>query len=81
MVIIFSPYPNNTILIITYFPIYTQVIIQSRIREQGHRQIIRKELPALQEFYWGDSFWTDGFFVETVGEVSFDKIKDYIKNQ
>jgi len=44
-------------------------------------RIIRKEFPGLIEFYWGDSFWADGFFVETVGQVSLDKIKEYIKAQ
>ena len=44
-------------------------------------RVIRKEFPELIEFYWGDSFWGDGFFVETVGQVSVDKIRDYIKNQ
>jgi putative transposase len=45
--------------------------------------IIRKEFPKLQEFYWGksDSFWCDGFFVETVGQVNEAKIKEYIQNQ
>ena len=46
--------------------------------------IIRKEFPKLKEFYWGkpkDSFWSDGFFVETVGQVSEAKIKEYIQNQ
>ncbi len=44
-------------------------------------RIIRKEFPKLEEFYWGDSFWSDGFFVETVGQVNVKKIRDYIKNQ
>ena len=44
-------------------------------------RIIRKEFPSLEEFYWGDRFWGDGFFVETVGQVNVAKIKDYIKNQ
>jgi putative transposase len=45
--------------------------------------IIRKEFPELKEFYWGkaDSFWCDGFFVETVGRVNEDKIKEYIQSQ
>lgn len=45
--------------------------------------MIRKEFPSLKEFYWGksDSFWSDGFFVETIGQVSEDKIKEYIRNQ
>ncbi len=44
-------------------------------------RIIRKEFPELVEFYWGDSLWGDGFFVETVGQISVDKMRDYIKGQ
>ena len=45
--------------------------------------VIRKEFPKLEEFYWGkaDSFWCDGFFVETVGQINESKIKEYIQNQ
>ena len=45
--------------------------------------IIRKEFPHLEEFYWGkaDSFWGDGFFVETVGQINETTIKEYIRNQ
>lgn len=45
--------------------------------------IIRKEFPHLAEFYWGkaESFWADGFFVETVGQVNEAVIKEYIRNQ
>ena len=44
-------------------------------------RIMRKEFPSLEEFYWGDSFWSDGFFVETIGQVNLEKIKEYIQNQ
>ena len=44
-------------------------------------RIIRKEFPSLEEFYWGDNFWSEGFFVETVGQISENAIKNYIKNQ
>ena len=45
--------------------------------------IIRKEFPELKEFYWGksDSFWCDGFFVETVGQLNEENIREYILNQ
>ena|SRR6202142_4663026 len=45
--------------------------------------LIRKEFPHLEEFFWGkaDSFWGDGFFVETVGQVNEAVIKEYIRNQ
>ena len=44
---------------------------------------IRTEFPKLKEFYLGTtkSFWGDGFFVETVGQVNESKIREYIQNQ
>ena len=47
----------------------------------GSSRLIRKEFPELEEFLWGDSFWGDGYFAETVGQVNEDKIRQYIKNQ
>ena len=44
-------------------------------------RIIRKEFPELEEFYWGDNFWAEGYFAETVGSVSLEIIKNYVKNQ
>lgn len=47
----------------------------------GSSRVIRKEFPDLRAFLWGDSFWADGYFIETVGRVSEASIKKYIKNQ
>ena len=44
-------------------------------------RIIRKEFPELEEVYWGDSFWCDGYFAETVGHCNVEKILAYVKNQ
>ena len=44
-------------------------------------RIIRYEHPELQEFLWGKSFWADGYFAETCGQVSEEKIREYIRNQ
>ena len=45
--------------------------------------LIRREFPKLAEFRWGraDSFWADGYFVETVGQVNEARIREYIVNQ
>ena len=42
---------------------------------------IRREFPELEEFLWGDSFWADGYFAETVGKVDELVIKRYIRHQ
>ena len=47
----------------------------------GSSRIMRKEYPELEDFLWGDSFWADGYFAETVGQVNEEVIKNYIKNQ
>ena len=42
---------------------------------------LRKEFPELEEFYWGNSFWADGYFAETVGVCNLNTIRDYVRNQ
>ena len=44
-------------------------------------KIIREEFPELQEFLWGNSFWADGYFAETSGQVNESSIREYIRNQ
>ena len=48
----------------------------------GSSRVIRKEFGnELEEFIWGDSFWSDGYFAETIGHVNESIITSYIKNQ
>lgn len=47
----------------------------------GSSRKVREEFPDLKEFLWGDSFWADGYFAETVGRVNEDIIREYVKNQ
>jgi putative transposase len=47
----------------------------------GTSRIIRKEYPELREFLWGDSFWADGFFAETVGKADEEVVRRYIRDQ
>ncbi len=48
----------------------------------GSSKIIRQEFRwLLKEVYWGNSFWADGFFAETVGKVDLEIIKKYVRDQ
>jgi len=47
----------------------------------GTSLVLRKEYPELEEFLWGDSFWADGYFAETVGKVDEEVVKRYIRDQ
>ncbi|MBI4377591.1 MAG: IS200/IS605 family transposase [Nitrospinae bacterium] len=43
---------------------------------------IFKEYPWLKKHLWGGGFWSDGYFVRTVGDkVTADVIRRYIKYQ
>jgi putative transposase len=44
-------------------------------------KVVREEFPEIKKYLWGKSFWADGYFSVTVGEVSEEKIRAYIKNQ
>ena len=45
----------------------------------GSSKVLRKEFPEIKEFLWGDSFWADGYFAETVGTSNYFQVKKYIK--
>lgn len=47
----------------------------------GSSRVIRKEFPELEEFLWGDSFWSNGYFAESIGSKNESVIRNYIKNQ
>jgi len=52
-----------------------------QIFKGGTSRVLRKEFPEMEEFLWGDSFWADGYFAETVGQVNEDIVKKYIRLQ
>ncbi len=52
-----------------------------KILKGGTSRVIRKEFPELEEFLWGDSFWADGYFAETIGQVNEEIVRKYIRNQ
>jgi REP element-mobilizing transposase RayT len=43
---------------------------------------IFKKVPSVKKQLWGGEFWSDGYFVSTVGEHGNERlIGDYVKNQ
>jgi putative transposase len=47
----------------------------------GSSRALRKEFAELDEFLWGDSFWCDGYFAESVGRTEELVIRRYIQQQ
>jgi putative transposase len=52
-----------------------------QLLKSGSSKVIRVEFPEIEEFLWGDSFWADGYFAESIGVKNESTIKKYIKNQ
>ena len=42
---------------------------------------LRKEFPQTKEFLWGDSFWSDSYFIASTGQVSLDVLMQYVESQ
>ena len=72
-------------------PDHVHILIQYKTKENisdivkqlkgGTSRIIRKEFPELEEFLWGDSFWADGYFAESIGVANEEMITKYIEEQ
>jgi putative transposase len=62
-------------------PTYSPTKIVTKVKSITAREIFSK-VPSVKEQLWGGEFWTDGYFVSTVGEhATEDVIRQYIKNQ
>ena len=62
-------------------PTYSPMRIVTKVKSITAREIFSK-VPMVKTQLWGGEFWTDGYFVSTVGEhANEDVIREYIKNQ
>ena len=43
--------------------------------------LLQDEFPQLKRRYWGQHMWGRGYFCATVGNVTEEMIREYIKNQ
>ncbi len=42
----------------------------------------RRDFPdEVQKYYWKPYFWTDSYFITTIGSNTIDVVTEYIKNQ
>jgi len=60
---------------------YSVMKIVTMIKSITAREVF-KRCPEVKEQLWGGEFWTDGYFVSTVGKHgNEDMIRDYVKKQ
>lgn len=52
------------------------------LKQQSTIEIWRRHKTELRKHYWVENtFWTDGYFCSTIGEVSSKTLKHYIRTQ
>ena len=62
-------------------PTYSPTKIVMKIKSITAREIF-SEIPNVKKKLWGGEFWSDGYYVSTVGEHANENvIREYIKNQ
>ena len=72
---------NHVHFLVQSVPNQSPANIIKIIKSITARQILL-ECPEVQKWLWGGKFWTDGYFVATVGKNQNEKvIKEYVKNQ
>jgi len=72
---------SDHVHLVVELPPYISVAEVVRIFKGGTSRVLRKEFPEMEEFLWGESFWADGYFAETVGKVDEEVVKKYIRQQ
>jgi putative transposase len=72
---------NHVHFLIQSTPNYSPSQIIKIVKSITARQIF-EECPEVKKWLWGGQFWTDGYFVATVGKnINENVIKEYVKNQ
>ena len=65
--------------LIQSIPPYSPTKIVTKVKSITAREIF-SQVPSVREQLWGGEFWTDGYFVSTVGEhANEDVIRQYIQ--
>ena len=69
-------------IMISSVPKISPLQIVRVLKQQSTIQMWRRYSSELKKQYWKENtFWTDGYFCSTIGEVSSETLKHYIQNQ
>ena len=62
-------------------PVYSPTKIARTVKSITAREIFAR-VPTIKKQLWGGEFWSDGYFISTVGKNSTEtSIQQYVKNQ
>ena len=62
-------------------PVYQPTKIARVVKSITARELFKRK-PEVKHYLWGGEFWSDGYYISTVGKhKSEEAIADYVKNQ
>lgn len=69
-------------MLVSFKPSYSIEQVVRRLKQMSTFYIYQEEQDYLKKFYWKGKniLWTHGYFCSTIGEVSEQKVIEYIKN-
>ena len=70
-------------LLVSAPPKLSPLQIVRRLKQESSHRIWQQHADTLRRFYWSghEIFWTKGYFVSSIGNVSQETIQHYIENQ
>jgi REP element-mobilizing transposase RayT len=72
---------DHTHFLVQSVPSYSPTKIITIIKSLTAREVFAR-VPSVKKQLWGGEFWTDGYYVGTVGQHATEEvIKQYVKNQ
>lgn len=72
---------NHVHFLVQSVPTTSSKTIVQTIKSITAREIFKNH-PEVKKFLWGGTFWTNGYYVNTVGLYANEEtIKNYVKNQ
>jgi putative transposase len=73
---------NHIHILLNIVPTYSIASIVNRIKSISTNRIWKLHWNILRRSFWKENtFWSDGYFVCSIGEASPDIIRKYIENQ
>ena len=69
-------------LLVSYPPNISVTSIARRLKQESTRELWDRYPEWLRRHFWKEhTFWSDGYFVCSIGEASPETIRKYIENQ
>lgn len=73
--------PDHTHILIDAVPQICLSVMVNSFKTVSSRLIRKEFADYLQPFYWEPVFWSNSYFVSSVGETSTETVKEYIQSQ